>query len=89
MATEITEVELLEALRVALEEHGDDSTPGLSTEEIADAMKCCQPTVRKVLKPLVRSGKIVPQRGRRIGIDGVMRPVPVYQLVQESEAESE
>lgn len=89
MATEITEIELLEALRAALNEEGDHNPHGLTTEEIADAMKCNQRVVRELLRPLVRNGNIAPRRGRRMGIDGTMRPVPIYQLVQEANGDGE
>lgn len=82
MATEITEVELLEALRTALEQ-GDEGTQGLTTEEIAVALGSRQEAVRVMLRPLVRAGSIMPARAKRRSIDGSMRPVPVYRFVQE------
>ena len=77
---DVTESELLEALRaaVATPDRGD----GLTTPELAQALGWSEDRVRRALRRLRAQGIVEPTRVRRETLSGVMQPVPGYRLVQ-------
>jgi predicted ArsR family transcriptional regulator len=71
----ITESELLDALRAALPERDQGA---LTTEELAESLGVCRDKARTMLKPLVRSGKVLVVRKRITDMAGRPQPVPAY-----------
>ena len=77
---DVTESELLEALRaaVATPDRGD----GLTTPELAQALGWSEDRVRRALRRLRAQGAIQPVRVPRETLTGVIQLVPGYRLAQ-------
>lgn len=75
---EVTEAELLDALR---QSRNNEDGDGLSSSEIAELLGCTQTLAVKKLGVLARAGRL--RVGRRSGIrlDGIPCKIPVYKLV--------
>lgn len=77
MSITLTENEILEALRVALE----PSDEGLTSAQIGAALGIrSAKIVRELLARQIASGLIVAGRAWRTAIDGTRRSVPVYRV---------
>ena len=74
----VTENEVLELLRAALETHRNDG--GYTSAEIAGILDCGDKKARAVIKVLTATGKLVPGKRTVARIDGTSQPVPVYRL---------
>lgn len=77
---DVTESELLEALRaaVATPDRGD----GMTTPELAQALGWSEQRVRDALRRLRAQGAIQPVRVPRETLAGVVQLVPGYRLAQ-------
>jgi len=53
---------------------------GMTVQEMADAQGRCVEYVRRRLRILLREDRLVRAHARRVGLDGVTRPVPVYRI---------
>lgn len=77
---DVTESELLEALRAAVAT--PDRGVGMTTPELALALGWSEQRVRDALRRLRAQGVIEPTRVWRRNLGGVMQPVLAYRLVQ-------
>lgn len=76
----ITEAELLEALRNAVAPTRDDD-PGFTRLEIAESMGHSENWVSdRVLKPLIKQGRLRVGRRKGVRTDGVSCWLPVYRV---------
>jgi len=79
----MTEAQLLAAVRDALKKQDTDSGPvGITTADLAEALGVNQEVSRKRIAALVKAGKAVPVRVRRLRWDGVSTTVPAIQLAE-------
>lgn len=77
----VTELDLLDALREALErDAGGDDAP--TTEELAEMTGISRERIKVALKGLIQSGKAESIRVRRLSIDGRNALVPGYRFKQ-------
>lgn len=77
MTIVMTENEILEALRAALE----PSDEGLTSAQIGEALGIrSEKTVRELIAKQIRAGVVVAGRAWRMAIDGTRRSVPVYRV---------
>jgi predicted ArsR family transcriptional regulator len=74
----LTESQLLEALREAMGAQPDQSS--VTTTELMERFGLSEGTVRRRLKPLIRSGKLVATRKVVTDMAGRPQPVPAYKL---------
>lgn len=77
---DVTESELLEALRAAVS--APDRGDGMTTPELARALGWSEPRVRRVLQGLIEDGVVEPTRVWRVNMAGVPQPRFGYRLVQ-------
>ena len=79
---QLTEAQLIEQILAAHREAAEGA-PGVTVTEIADATSWHPERVRRVIRPLIRSGLVeCSNRGVRTAIDGRRSRVPVYQMVR-------
>ena len=77
----VSDSELLEALREALERRGEDSPDdAFSVVELAEELGCHEATARKAIKRLIDGGKVEPVRVKRRAMDGRLASVVAYRL---------
>lgn len=77
----VTDSELLEALREAIERRGEDSPDdAFSVEELSGAMECHPATARKAIKRLIAAERVEPVRVKRRAMDGRLANVVAYRL---------
>lgn len=77
----ITESELLDAIREAARDNSSDPQGAMTVVELADAMNLDVRIARKHVATLLRSGSMECVRVRRPSIDGRIIPIPAYRLV--------
>jgi len=77
---DVTENELLEALRTAVS--APDQGDGMTTPELARALGWSENRVRRALRRLRAQGAIQPVRVPRETLAGVIQLVPGYRLAQ-------
>jgi len=73
----MTQNALLELIRQSLPESGEE---GQSVKEMCEATNRGAQPNRRELERLIKDGKVECVRGTRLGIDGVMRHVPLYRI---------
>jgi DNA-binding transcriptional regulator LsrR (DeoR family) len=78
----ITNNDLIDALREALRRDAQKGYEGMTRAEIAKAMKISKAKVGTMLTELHESGDLEVQHVYREAIDGISRPVPIYRLKQ-------
>jgi DNA-binding transcriptional regulator PaaX len=83
---EITESELLEALRTARPTADTGPADACTLLELADAMAVNERTARKALHRLWRAGRIECVRVTRPAMDGRLSNVPAYRVVKPAKA---
>ena len=77
----VTDSDLLEALREAIERRGEDSPDdAFSVDELSDAMGCHPATARKAIKRMIGAGTVEPVRVKRRAMDGRLANVVAYRL---------
>jgi len=76
----VTESALIELIRASLPQCGGS---GHSVQELVELSGTHTGAVRAEIGRLIKAGKVVCERGKRMGIDGVMRHVPLYRTVEE------
>lgn len=80
MATvELTELELLDAIRAAIEKEadGDDA---LTTEQVKDKLGWGDNRTRRIIRRLVAAGTLVPVQVRRKNVVGQFQTMWAYRL---------
>lgn len=74
----VTESDLLQALRDALQKPGDGE--GQTVSDLSLSMNCSEEKVRRALRELHRQGRLSVASVRRPSIDGRMFSIPAYQV---------
>jgi hypothetical protein len=76
----VTENALLDALKSAMKTPA--GAEGMATVELCEATGWGGERVKMALRSAIKAGTATAGRAYRPGIDGVMRPVPVYRLAK-------
>lgn len=76
----LSEAELLDALREAFDKTEDHPDGAYTTVELAEMMGCNTVTMQRRLKRLIEAGEAECIRIRRTAIDGRMAVVPAYRV---------
>lgn len=76
----ITEAEILDALRAALEEVAKGPDDALTTGDLVEATGWGEDRVRRMLRRMLRDGDAECVRVRRMAMDTRMAVVPAYRL---------
>jgi DNA-binding IclR family transcriptional regulator len=76
----MTEQELLEALREAMESHPGDDAGAMTAAEITVQLGVSDKKCYKILRPLVTGGMVECISVPRHNLAGVVHPVPAYRL---------
>jgi hypothetical protein len=72
--------EWLKALEDAQRERPASLGDGLTVQELRAVFGVCPDKVRSILVDMIRIGKVIPAKSKRMAVDGQMRYVPVYVL---------
>ena len=76
----ITTEEWLKALEEARRQSPEIEGDGLTVRELSAQFGINDRAMTRNLQVMIKSGRVISKRGRRIAIDGIMRAVPTYIL---------
>ena len=80
--TELTENELLQALRDAFGSQGETERLGMTVIELKSALGINDERVRKILRELITKGDVASRKIPHIAINGSRAWIPEYYLVK-------
>lgn len=78
--TPVTEADILDAIRAAIEKHRNGGEPGVTTNEYAEARGIGVLKARAEIRTLLVTGEAVVVQVRRRRMDGLDTLVPGYRL---------